>query len=216
MYLKDSTSIDGYISKQIPGETVYMTTRYGIAVFPWDSVYCTEKLLQGDSCCGICEILVLTYGDTLKGRIVEQRIGQSVLFKQDGGVYMEINAPDIISIQSRPIADTLSVWDQIRFLDRLVLRDGTTADGFISSRVMGESVTILLRDSSVSRTYSLPEIKSYQKVVKDESVAALSFVQDAEVYRDTSGTACLILKIDNPSDDVIFISEENSGVVVQL
>lgn len=194
-----------------------MATRDGVAIFPWDSVERTKKLSHNDSRSGIREILILSYGDTLTGRIVEQKIGHSILFKLDEGMYMEINMPDILSIQSEPIADSVSIWEQVPMLDRIVLNDGTSVDGFISLREMGKSVTLLLKDGSGSKRYALSEIAAYQKLRKDDrGVSEMSLVQDVSMHWDMSDTACLMLKIKKTSGGVVSISEDSSSIVVEL
>mgnify|MGYP001775724309 CR=1 FL=1 len=216
VYLKDGRCFDGYISKQIPGETVYVTTSQGIAILPWNDICKTEKLQQDESCMGIKELVVLSCGDTLTGRIVEQVLGQSLLLKLDGGPYMGISISDILSIQSEPISDSVSIWEQIPLLDSLVLKDGTAVDGVILSRKMGESVTVLLRDSTETVVCDLSEIAAYYKIQNGGQEPGMSLVRDVSVSRDTSGAARVTLDVVTPSEEVMLISEEGQDIVIEL
>ena len=214
--LKDGRCFNGYISKQIPGESVFVTTSDGIVLIPWEDIDRTEKILQENPCSGIREVVVLSYGDTLTGRIVNQELGRNILFQLDRGSYMEVNVSDILSIKSEPISDTISIWRQFPLLDRLVLKSGEVVDGVILSREMGKSVTMLFRDSSESKTYALSEIAVYQKIRKDGDGKEEALIQDVSLQRDSSDIVRLTLDIINPPDGVFLIKAEGSDIMLEL
>lgn len=214
--LKDGRCFNGYISKQIPGESVFVTTSDGIVLIPWEDIDRTEKILQENPCSGIREVVALSYGDTLTGRIVDQELGRNILFQLDRGSYMEVNLSDILSIKSEPISDTISIWRQFPLLDRLVLKSGEVVDGVILSREMGKSVTMLFRDSSESKTYALSEIAVYQKIRKGGGGKEGSLIQNVSLQRDSSDIVRLTLDIINPPDGVFLIKEEGSDIMLEL
>lgn len=164
VYFNDGKSIEGYISEQIPGEEISVTTENGTEKYMWNNIVKTKKLFRDNSDFGIKERITLSSGTVLEGRISEQNIGRNIIIETANGGHKVIGLDDIVSIDSESVSDSIPLWEQIVFLDRLILRDSTVIDGFIVSRRLGESVSILQQNRFKPDVIPLSEIAVYQKI----------------------------------------------------
>ncbi len=166
IFLQSGQVLEGYISEQKPGREVTVTTENGTRTFKWSDIVKTEKILDGDG--GIVETVSLKSGDIIRGRIVIQNIGKDLVVETSDGERQTVSLDDIAQISSDVADEGMSVWKETPFLDRIILNDSTSVEGFIVSRRMGESVSILGQYRFKPRTYQLSDIACYQKIENGE------------------------------------------------
>lgn len=171
VFLRDGRYLDGYVAEQIPGEEVSVMTQGQLETYAWTDIVKTVKdLFCSPENGGVREILTLKSGESLIGRILEQNIGYSLEFKLENGDVRTVSNEDLVTIESEPVLSDIPVWDQLILLDRLVLDDSSSVEGFIVCRKMDESVTILPCDNSGLQTIPLQRIAAYQKFVNEQPV----------------------------------------------
>ena len=162
--MKEGKSIEWYSSEQRPGEEISVTTENGTEKDMWNNIVKTKKLFRDNSEFGINERINLSTGTVFEGRMSEQNIGRNIIIETANGGHKVIGLDDIVSIDSESVSDSIPLWEQIVFLDRLILRDSTVIDGFIVSRRLGESVSILQQNRFRPDVIPLSEIAVYQKI----------------------------------------------------
>ena len=169
VYLDDGRIFDGFISEQIPGREITVSTPSGDRTLEWKNVVKTEKLGLANVKHGIREVVTLRSGESISGRIAIQNIGKDMVMILPDGTRRTIAQADVDVISSEAVPGDGSVWELAPLLDRLVLTDGRTVEGFIVSRKMGESVSLLQKNRFRAQTYPLSEIERYQKVRNGEA-----------------------------------------------
>ena len=164
---------------------------------PWSLVRKTSK--SPDWYVPIDAVL-LKSGEIVKGKIMEQIVGESMVIKTDKGA-VKTNMSEVISIASRlDSKEKSSIWRKIPLIDCLTMLDGTEYEGMITSRLLGTSITILLRSNGEERILPLKNIKVFRKVINTDVVCS-----DARRPAESG----LIMKISVDST-VMPVKEENA------
>lgn len=132
-------------------------------IIPWNDLLKTSRVSLNTEPYGIRDIVTLKSGERMIGQITEQEIGKTMLLKDQNGVSHMIKASEVLSIMSERISDKYSLWEQSPLLDRIVLDNGTSMDGFITSRLLGQHISLLMRYSHDAQQISMKNIKKYQK-----------------------------------------------------
>lgn len=167
VHMQDGSVYEGFISEQIPGREITVMTENGPVRCKWKDIKRTEKILPENGKTGIRERIGLASGETVTGHIAVQNIGKDIIVKT-GNRTRTIPVSDIVEIKSEAVSRDLPLWEQAPLLDRLVMKDGSVIEGFIVSRKMGESVSIMQKNRFKSTTCTLAEIVKYQKVENSE------------------------------------------------
>lgn len=137
----------------------------------WATVQKTKKLTQDTIPYGILDIILLKTGERYEGWIMENQLGSGLVVKTKAdGILHTISNSDIISIRSEKIADA-SLFEQTQLKDRVILKDGTSLTGFITSRVFGQKIKILLPGDMEEHSVELKDIERYQKTWNHEYIA---------------------------------------------
>lgn len=121
---------------------------------------------------GICDVVTLKNGKRFKGVITEQTIGVELKIKHEKNSVETIRFSDILSIHTEQVDSKANLWKLIPLLDKVELNDGSELTGFISSRMMGQSIIFVSQNSAVERSIALKDIAKYRKVVNSQYKAA--------------------------------------------
>ena len=163
VYLQSGQILEGYISEQIPGKEITVTTESGARTCNWSDIVRTEKVFDEKAPASITETVTLKSGESITGRILVQNIGKDMTVGMQDGKRRTIPIDSVAVISSEVASAGESVWDKAPLLDRIILKDSTAVEGFIISRQMGESVSILKQNRFKPQTYPLNAIACYQK-----------------------------------------------------
>ena len=163
VYLQSGQILEGYISEQIPGKEITVTTESGARTCNWSDIVRTEKVFDEKAPASITETVMLKSGESITGRILVQNIGKDMTVGMQDGKRRTIPIDSVAVISSEVASAGESVWDKAPLLDRIILKDSTAIEGFIISRQMGESVSILKQNRFKPQTYPLNAIACYQK-----------------------------------------------------
>lgn len=163
VYLQSGQILEGYISEQIPGKEITVTTESGARTCNWSDIVRTEKVFDEKAPASITETVTLKSGESITGRILVQNIGKDMTVGMQDGKRRTIPIDSVAVISSEVASAGESVWDKAPLLDRIILKDSTAVEGFIISRQMGESVSILKQNRFKPQTYPLNVIACYQK-----------------------------------------------------
>ena len=163
VYLQSGQILEGYISEQIPGKEITVTTESGARTCNWSDIVRTEKVFDEKAPASITETVTLKSGESITGRILVQNIGKDMTVGMQDGKRRTIPIDSVAVISSELASAGESVWDKAPLLDRIILKDSTAVEGFIISRQMGESVSILKQNRFKPQTYPLNAIACYQK-----------------------------------------------------
>ncbi len=117
---------------------------------------------------GICDIVTLKNGKRFKGVIIEQTIGVELKIKYEKNSIETINFADILSIHSEQVDNKSNLWQQLPLLDKVELKDGSELTGFISSRMMGQSIIMVSQNSAIERSMALKDVVRYHKIVNSQ------------------------------------------------
>lgn len=138
-------------------------------VLPWSSLKSTSKSPDNYQ---ITEEVRLKSGSSIEGVITDQVIGSSLTLKTLKGS-CDIKMSDITSISSRiETKDKKELWKKLPLFDSLTMLDGTEYEGYIVSRFLGTSVTILLRSNNQEKILPLRNIKVFTKVINPSVVCS--------------------------------------------
>ena len=163
VYLQSGLVLDGYISEQIPGKEITVTTKSGDRTCKWSDIVRTEKIF-GENCSGgMAETVTLKSGESIEGRISVQNIGKDLTMETRDGEMRTVSFEDIAEISSDVVGSERQLWEVVPLLDRIILKDSTMVEGFIVTRRIDESVSILQKNRFRPQTYQLSEIVCYQK-----------------------------------------------------
>lgn len=201
-------------------------------IVPWKDLYKTSRLSFNDDPYGIRDVVTLKSGERLVGQIVEQEISKAMSIREQNGNIRAIDAGDVLSVMSERISEKHPLWDQTPLLDRVVFDNGTMMEGFITSRLMGQHVNMLMRYSHDPQMIPMKNIRKYQKtrnrdykeyapdtakVVrlcdKDVELLCLDEKDGVYVYRDTlvhtyfTGTELMLAVKNIPHDRTLALYE---------
>lgn len=162
---------------------------------PWNLVRKTSKspdwYVPADA-------VLLKSGEIVNGKIMDQIVGESMVIKTNKGS-VKTNMSEVISIASQiEPKEKKAIWKKVPLIDCLTMLDGTEYEGFITSRLLGISITILLRSNGEERILPLKNIKAFRKVINPDVVCS-NVLRPAE-----SG---LILKV--AMDNTVTVKEED-------
>ena len=199
VYLRDGRSFDGFISEQVPGIELTVTTRNGNEVCNWHDVIKTEKISVGSEGKGIIEKITLTSGEVIEGKIIVQDIGNDIVLRLSSGTRRTVPVSEVAIISSEPISKEISLWEQVPLLDRIILKDGTSIEGFIVSRQMNDSVSILQKNRFKPKICHLADIDRYQKIINNDYCfdAGKSSHSEVKVNGKTVRLAEVCIDVDN-------------------
>lgn len=133
---------------------------------PWNELF---KIAHGkydlSASKGVLDVIVLKTGERLEGQILEQNIksGQIKFITRDGTI-VSYNTSSILAIRLEPLDKSISIFEQSPLIDRLKLRDGTSVEGIITSKVIGKQVE-LVEKSNQRKIISVSEIVTYYKML---------------------------------------------------
>lgn len=129
---------------------------------PWGSVKRTSK-----SPCGytLTDEVLLNTGESLYGVITDQVLGSSMTLKSGKGP-VNIRMSDVISVSTQlGPKEKKEIWDKIPLLDCLTMNNGVEYEGLIISRLLGRSITILLRSDGQVKILPQKNVKVFRKTI---------------------------------------------------
>lgn len=171
IYTRGGETYEGYICEQVPGEYICVKTENTTRRLGWNTVEKTEKLdRDSDFTRGVLDVMVLKTGRFYKGRIVETVLGKSYRLELPDSSDVVVKYDNVFSISSEPADMKAGLWSQVDMLDRIDVRNGDIIEGFIVARLIGQSLTIRARNSSVERTIPTGEIIKYVKIPNPDYV----------------------------------------------
>lgn len=144
---------------------------------------------------GICDVVTLKNGKRFKGVIIEQTIGVELKIKYEKNSIEAIRFSDILSIHTEQVDNKANLWKLLPLLDKVELKDGSELTGFISSRMMGQSIIFVSQNSAVERSIALKDITKYRKVVNSQYKATDKAPQTVVTNEPTQA--------DEPEEEII-------------
>lgn len=153
LYVKETTETSLYTYSLTP-RTFYI---------PWSEIVKTTKLSDRGIPYGLREVITLKSGERFVGHVHEQIAGQNMTFEDTDGNRHEIDSNEVLSILVEKISNKHDIWTQTPYLDRVFTSDSTMLEGLITSRVIGKSVSIMLKNNSESKLINAEDVKKYQK-----------------------------------------------------
>ena len=128
---------------------------------PWAEVLKVSKALREEEPYGLREVVTLTSGERFEGQIMEQNTASGMTIRDmDGGLHI---SGDVQSILIEKISNKHDIWVQAPLLDRVITSDGSVLEGLITSRILGKSVSVLLKSTSEVHKVNVEDIERYQK-----------------------------------------------------
>ncbi len=171
IYTTGGETYEGYICEQVPGEYICVKTENTTRRLGWNTVEKTEKLdRDSDFSRGVLDVMILKTGRFYKGRIVETVLGKSYRLELPDSSDVVVKYDNVFSISSEPADMKAGLWSQVDMLDRIDVRNGDIIEGFIVARLIGQSLTIKAKNSSVERTIPTGEIIKYVKIPNPDYV----------------------------------------------
>ena len=135
---------------------------------PWSSLNKIVRKSHEEVPYGIIDIITLKSGERLVGQIIEQDIAKSISLRDKTGRIHVINSTDILSTMQDVISTKHTIWDQTPILDRIILSNGEHLMGVITSRVMGQYVSIQTKHQDQPHRVAYSDITKYQKTRNQE------------------------------------------------
>ncbi len=217
IYTTGGETYEGYICEQVPGEYICVKTENTTRRLGWNSIEKTEKLdRDSDFTRGVLDVVVLKTGRFYKGRIVETVLGKSYRLELPDSSDLLIKYDNVFSISSEPADVRSSLWSQVDMLDRIDVRNGDIIEGFIVARLIGQSLTIKAKDSTVERVVPTSEIIKYVKVPNPDYIVPVPPVkkEPEKVEPPTFAQKLEKVKIDGASFKPVTFTKEADGKLV--
>lgn len=132
----------------------------------WKNIVKTSKTEAWmNNAAGINDVVTLVDGKHFVGHVIEQIIGSELRIKLLSGEVNAVRFSDILSIRSEQADSTRPfAWDKQVLLDRVELKDGSSVEGFITSRLMGRYLTMITRNDAMEKEIPLNTVVKYVKV----------------------------------------------------
>lgn len=145
----------------------FAKTTYKLA---WGTIRRTSK-----SSCGYAptDAVLLNSGEILYGVITDQILGSSMTLKSGKGP-VNVRMSDVISVSTQlGPKEKREIWDKIPLFDCLTMNNGVEYEGLIISRLLGKSITILLRADGQEKILPQKNVKVFRKTI-NPAVACLN------------------------------------------
>ena len=157
---------------------------------PWSEIArTTKRFVDGDSY-GLRDVVTLKNGERIVGYIVEQDTAKGLTIEKTDGSRQTVKSNDVLSVLVEKISDKHTIWEQAPLLDRVITKEGTMLEGLITSRIMGQTVNLLMKFSSEPQQIKAENIERYQKT---RNSAYKKYVVDTtELVRLNDNDATLI------------------------
>lgn len=206
---KNSTISNVFIQER--GITVkYVDLNERRYVFPWNQLAMTSKKLRDkNQRSGIVDELVMTDGRHFEGQVTDQTPGKGIKIILSDGMVQSFNYSDIAQIISKPYNDKLTLWQQCQLLDEVILKDGETVQGLITSRNIGKDYTFLLH-SGQNRIVNAKDVAIFRKLKNDEYKSTPEReLADGEIVINGDAKNAYFFNLE--TTDVCVILEENAA-----
>lgn len=135
----------------------------------WDSIRRTSK-----SSCGytLTDAVLLNSGEIIYGVITDQIMGSSMTLKSGKGP-VNVRMSDVISVSTQlGLKEKKEIWEKIPLFDCLTMNNGVEYEGLIISRLLGKSITILLRADGQEKILPQKNIKEFRKIINPAVICA--------------------------------------------
>lgn len=141
--------------------------------FKWSDMYRTVKKKRPENLfSGLKEILVLSDGSQVEGRIIEQYPGKDLKIETDNEEILVFKISDVKRIITEKINEKLDLWVQIPLLDKIQVKgEESELVGFISSRTLGKEMIFEFVNGN-KRTIPQNQVVFYAKIPNEKYVAA--------------------------------------------
>lgn len=161
----------------------FAKTTYKLA---WDSIRRTSK-----SSCGytLTDAVLLNSGEIIYGVITDQIMGSSMTLKSGKGP-VNVRMSDVISVSTQlGLKDKKEIWEKIPLFDCLTMNNGVEYEGLIISRLLGKSITILLRADGQEKILPQKNIKEFRKIINPAVICAENASDQGLLAKKDSGNA---------------------------
>lgn len=129
----------------------------------WADIVKTTKT-QDDISENVNDVVKLKNGQSLTGHVIEQIIGYEIRIRTLEGEINAVSFPDIVSVSSQQTDKTRALRSDCRFIDRVELNDGSSVEGFITSRIMGRHLVMETSGNVRNKEIPLSDIAKYVKI----------------------------------------------------
>ena len=131
----------------------------------WNDIRLSEKApYDFSNPFSLCDKLILPNGETLEGQLMGQNLQSGILkFRTLDGNVSTFKKSKVLSVRSEMLNQEDSIWQRLPYCDKIILKDGSSEDGFIVSKLFGENVTVQQYNSDISRVIPVSDIVSYEK-----------------------------------------------------
>lgn len=111
-----------------------------------------------------CDRLILPDARILEGQMMEQDLRSGIIkFREKDGQVTSFHKNKVQAIRFFMEDSKADIWESIPYCDRINLKNGNSVDGFIVSKVFGQTVEIQHFNSSILETIRIGEVESYEK-----------------------------------------------------
>lgn len=129
----------------------------------WADIVKTMKTQDGISA-NVNDVIKLKNGQSIIGHIIEQIIGYEIRIRTLEGEINAVRFSDVLSVSCQQADKIRALKNDIRFIDRVELNDGSFIEGFIISRAMGSHLVIATSDNAQNKEIPLSNITKYVKI----------------------------------------------------
>lgn len=113
---------------------------------------------------GFRDHLLLPDARILDGQLMEQDLRSGILkFRELDGKVTSFHKSGVQAIRYEPAAPEANLWEQVPYCDKLYLKDGSTQEGLIVSKLFGKTVEIRQFNSDICETIQVQDIEAYEK-----------------------------------------------------
>ena len=96
--------------------------------------------------------------------MLEQNLRSGILkFRETNGRITTFHKTGVQAIRFEPADPEADIWEQIPYCDKIYLKDGSSQEGFITSKLFGKTVELLQYNSTDTETIQVKDIASYEK-----------------------------------------------------
>ena len=113
---------------------------------------------------GFRDHLLFPSARIIEGQLMEQDLRSGILkFRQTDGAVTTYHKSNVQAVRYQPADPDANIWEQVPYCDKIYLRDSTSHEGLIISKLFGKTVEIQLFNSNLTETVPVTEIEAYEK-----------------------------------------------------
>ena len=113
---------------------------------------------------GIKDVLYFPSAERVEGQFMGQNLLNGMMtFRDSNGKVTVYRKSAVQALRFEIIDKSKDFWVQVPYCDKVLLKNGTSVDGFIVSKIFGKSVSLMNYNSEISTDIPVSDIVSYEK-----------------------------------------------------